>query len=196
MTLRHAITAREVDALSLLQRDHDSLRRLFREFERLVAGPCDFDRKAELAGRICSELSVHADIEDELFYPAIQAVIGRETLPDHDPFDHCGERRLIARLDEMEPDAAGYDETVATLGDETRAHMRSEEDGMFARVRGAGLDIAQLGVLMVCRQRALRTDVTRMGMPEPRRGAAPWPQPCRYAGSNGGSTPARRSERS
>lgn len=195
--MKHPIAAREADALQLLKRDHDSLRRLFREFERLVAAPCDFDRKAELAGRICSEMSIHADIEDELFYPAVQAVIGRDTLLDLDAFDHCGGRNLIAQLDEMEPADAGYDNVVATLGVFTIAHMREEEGRMFVRVRQAGLDTTLLGASMLRRQRALRADVTRVGLPlhEKRPAAAVWPQACRYGGGGGAATPARRSER-
>lgn len=193
--MNHAIAAREADALQLLKRDHDSLRRHFREFERLAAGPCDFEAKAELAGRICSEMSIHADIEDELFYPAVQAVIGRDTLLELDSFDHCGARSLIAQLDEMEPADAGYDAVVATLGVCTVAHMREEEDRMFERVRKARLDTSMLGGLMARRQRALRADVTRVGLPEARRAAAVWPQACRYGGGSGAVTPARTSER-
>ena len=193
--MNQPVAAREADALHLLKRDHESLRRLFREFERLVAGPCDFEGKAELAGRICSEMSIHADIEDELFYPAVQAVIGRDTLLDLDSFDHCGARSLIARLDEMEPTDAGYDDVVATLGVCTIAHMREEEDRMFERVRQARFDTAVLGGLMAWRQRALKADVTRVGLPESRRAAAVWPPACRYGGGSGAVTPARRSER-
>lgn len=194
--MTHQGVAREADALQLLKRDHDSLRRLFRDFERLLAGPCDVDRKAELVGRICSEMSVHADIEDELFYPAVQAVAGRDTLLDLDSYDHGVARCLIARLDEMEPDDAGYDETVVSLGVCTVAHMRDEEERMFARVRQAGLDTTLLGGLMLRRQRALRADVTRVGLPDSRRAAAVWPQACRYGGGSSSATPARRSERS
>lgn len=190
------IPAREANALQLLKRDHDSLRRLFRDFGRLLAGPCDFEFKAELVGRICSEISVHADIEDELFYPEVQAQIGRDTLPDLDAFDHGGARGLIARLDEMEPDDAGYDDTVATLGGLTLAHMRDEEDQMFEQVRQAGLDTALLGGLMLRRQRALRADVTCLGLPDSRRATAVWPQACSYGGGSGSATPTRRSERS
>ena len=192
--MSHRGPARKVDALQLLKRDHDSLNRLFREFERLLEGPCDFDGKAELAGRICSEMSVHADIEDELFYPAEQVVVGCDSLLDLDSFDHGVARSLIARLDEMEPEDDGYDETVITLGVCTVAHMRDEEARMFERVRRAGLDTALLGGQMLRRQRALRADVTRVGLPDSRRGGAVWPQACRYGGGHNAATPARRSE--
>ena len=186
---------REFDAFELLRRDHDGFRRSFREHERLLSRPCDNEQKAHLVGKICLELSVHAEIEEALFYPAARAAMGGVG-PGclWDALDHREERRLVAHLDEMEAGDAGFDDCVLALGACTLAHIRDEEERIFATLRAAGIDAAALGSQIAHRQRALRADVTRLGLPELPAHAATWPVSCRYSRAGGSPTPARSSE--
>jgi hemerythrin-like domain-containing protein len=168
-------TPREHDALDLLTRDHDAIRRLFQVYERLLSRGCGGELKAALVGRLCSGLSVHFQIEEDLFYPAVLDVIGAEAALAHSKMDHLGCRELIARLDEMEPGDTDFDATVAVLGAYVVPHMDEEQREIFERVRRAGLDTLALGRRMAQRQRALRDDVTQIGTSRSKVAAAVWP---------------------
>lgn len=175
---RH-INFREHDALDLLTRGHDTIKQLFQDYERLLDRPDVADRKAAIVGRICFELSVHAQLEEEIFFPAVQAVIGPEALSKGCECSHAGDRDLIAMLDELEPGDADYDPVVALLGAYVVLQMNDEQQELFPKVRRAGLDTAALGLQMVQRQKSLYEDVTRVIMPRSTPGAASWLQSCR-----------------
>jgi hypothetical protein len=166
-------TLREVDALVLLTRDHDAVKRLFRDYEWLVEQQGDDDTKAGIVDQICGELSLHAQIEEEVFFPAIRAMTGS----GHSLCDHAHAKELIAQLDEMEPGDARYDALVAALCADVVPHMNEEQAGIFLCVRLAGLDTAALGPQMAQRQRAVREDVTLVGLPHANAGAVTWPMP-------------------
>ena len=170
---------REVDALDLLTRDHDAIKRLFKDYERLLMRPADNERKAEIVGKICFALSLHAQIEDEIFYPAVRAAISPDKLTHHALRGHGRSKELIARLDEMEPGDAGYDHAVALLAACATLYMDEERQALFPQVRQSRLDTLALGVQLVQRQKALHQDVTRLGLPPSKTAAPSWPTPCR-----------------
>jgi hypothetical protein len=168
----------EVDAVTLLTRDHDAIRRLFRDYEWLIEQQGDDDTKAGIVDQICSELSLHAQIEEEVFFPAIRAITGSTDLTGHMSSDHASANELIAQLDELEPSDARYDTLVAALCAHVVPHMNEEQAGIFLCVRLAGLDTAGLGHQMAQRQKAMREDVTLVGLPHANAGAVTWPMPC------------------
>jgi hemerythrin superfamily protein len=172
-------TLREIDALDLLTRDHDAIKQLFRDYERLIRRHGDDDSKAEIVGQICCRLSIHAQIEEEIFYPAVRAAIGRSGSANHAVCDDGGGKELIAKLDEMEPDDADYDATVAVLSACVLPHMNNEQEQLFPKVRTAGLDTAALGRQLAQCRKALHEDVTRIGLPHSTAGAVTWPAACR-----------------
>jgi Hemerythrin HHE cation binding domain len=176
---RRRCTPRKLDALDLLTRDHDAIKQLFWDYERLKRSSGEPDLKAEIVGRICFGLSIHAQIEEELFYPAVRAAIGQDTWAGHAARDHAACNDLIAELDEMEPGDGGYDATVAALCARTVRHMDDEQAHLFAKVRSAGLDTAALRRQLIERRKALHEDVTRIGLPSPATAGAPtWPATC------------------
>lgn len=172
-------TRRDVDALALLIRDHDAIKRLFRNYEWLVRHQGDHDTKAGIVDQICGELSLHGQIEDEVFFPAIQAITGAPELAGTSTCDHGCAKELIAQLDEMEPGDARYDGLVAALCAHVVPHMDEEEAGILLCVRLSGMDTATLGRQMAQRQKALREDVTLVGLPHANSGALTWPMACR-----------------
>ena len=156
---------REIDALDLLAHDHHSIERLFHDYERLARRQGEHERKGELVGQLCFRLSIHIQIEEDIFYPAARAAIGPDATLDHALRDHGGAKELIARLDEMEPGDADYDATVAVLSAYILPHMNEEQDDIFPKLRSAGLDTQVLGRKLALRQKALHEDVTRIGLP-------------------------------
>lgn len=138
------------DALSLLERDHRLAEQLFADFER--ASDLQLD---PLARRICKLLKIHAQIEEEIFYPAARQALDDAALIDEAEAEHAEARQLIAKLEAI---SAGVDEfrpTMQTLAAAVRAHVAEEEGTLFARLRDAGIDLQALGVALLERRHIL-----------------------------------------
>lgn len=143
------------DALDQLRLDHQLVRKLLHEHERLrQAGAGGPEGKAEIVERLCDVLILCALIEEEIFYPVLRPVLGSKALASTTLCDHARLRRLIARLDEMEPGDPGYDAAVADIGDCVLPSMNEAQTVLFVQVRMAGLDTAALGQQMAQRRRA------------------------------------------
>ena len=170
---------RDPDALDLLRRDHDAIKHLFGDYERLVRRRSDLKRKATVVGRLCFALSLHLQIEEEIFYPAARAVLANAAWTLHALDDHGDTKALIARLDEMEAGDADFDATVAALAACIVPHMNEEQDVVFQAMQQAGQDTAALGRRLAQRQKLLREDVTRIGLPHSPGAVASWPVACR-----------------
>ncbi|HSI57486.1 MAG TPA: hemerythrin domain-containing protein [Ideonella sp.] len=156
----------DADAVEMLTRDHDALKQLFRSYERLIDRGRDLESRALLAGRICCHLSVHLQIEEEIFLPWVQAAADRPNWLACELGDHACCKELIARLDEMEPGDDGYDTSVVILSAYAALHMDEEQQSIFTWVRRSGLDTTALGRTMAERHRAaLCGDVTLAGLP-------------------------------
>ncbi|HAT29800.1 MAG TPA: hemerythrin [Janthinobacterium sp.] len=133
------------DALTLLSADHQTVRRLFQECEELRDKQGQDDLKAELVEQICFELSVHALVEAEIFYPAVRAAIEDDELMDEAEAEHAGAKDLIAQLEAMLPGDEQFNATVTVLSEQVEHHIQTEEGDMFVKARNAGLDMARLG---------------------------------------------------
>lgn len=177
------------DALDLLARDHRAILRMFRDYQRLLREHGTREQKAEVSGQLCLRLSVHLQIEEEIFYPAARAALGDAGGVDEALVDHRGVAELIARLDEMEPDAADFDATVAVLEAWIVPHMRAEQDELFPQLRRSGLDTLALGHRLSRRRRALQQDVTRIGLPAPVPRGEPQQPSSRAASPRGDAVP-------
>ena len=183
--MRSPSAHRARDALDLLQRDHELVRKLLCEYDRLRQGGAGGPKgKADVVERLCDVLSLCAQIEEELLYPLVRSVLAASGLAPNLLCDHALLRHLIARLDEMEPTDPGYDEAVGDISDCVLPSMNHAQTVLFAGVRTAGLDMVALRDQMVRRRRAQQQqDFTRIGMPTPRSTevVGAWPPACRLA---------------
>jgi hypothetical protein len=150
-----ATTTTGEDALALLAADHKAVQTLFREFQKLVERQGSSNEKAAVAQRICDELSVHALLEEEIFYPAVRAAIEGEDLIDETRVERATVRNLIDQLRDMEPGEHFYDATVSVLGEYVDHHVEEDEE-MFCKTRQAALDMRTLGQQMAERKEELR----------------------------------------
>ncbi|WP_410663488.1 hemerythrin domain-containing protein [Amycolatopsis sp. lyj-84] len=124
------------DAIVLLKDDHKTVERLFKEFEK--AGPNANVAKRKIVDSIIEELTVHAYIEEEIFYPA-----AREAAPDTK--DHVLESVeehhvvvwMLSELKEMDPEDERFDAKVTVLIENVRHHVEEEEEEWFPDVREA-----------------------------------------------------------
>lgn len=166
------------DALDQLRLDHEHIRKLLRDHERLRQGG-GLEGKAELVDRLCDALTLCALIEEEIIYPVVRPLLDSASLTQTIFCDHDRLRRLIARLDEMDPRDPEYDDAVADVGDCVLPSMDGVQAVLFTQVRRAGLDTVALGEQMARRRRLQQQqDVTRIGLPDAAcasRRASGWP---------------------
>ncbi|MBA3598315.1 MAG: hemerythrin domain-containing protein [Methylibium sp.] len=148
-------SAPKVDALELLTSDHRKVRQLFKDYERLIEFKAQAIERQPLAESICVQLTVHAALEEEIFYPAARAALMPTDLVDEASVEHASARDLIERIRAMDAEDELYDANVRVLGEYIDHHVREEEDQLFPAVRGASLDLAGLGLEMSDRKAEL-----------------------------------------
>jgi hemerythrin superfamily protein len=144
------------DAIALLTEDHKNVKALFKQFETLKEDGSDED-KAALVARICGELTIHATLEEELFYPAVREAIDDMDLMDEADVEHAGAKNLIAQLEAADPGDDHYDAKVTVLGEYIDHHVKEEQDEMFPKARKA-IDTVAVGAEMAARKEELMAD--------------------------------------
>src|ERR1700752_4346344 len=155
------------DAIALLKDDHRAVADLFEQFE----GAKGDGRKEKLAGEICLELSVHAAIEEEIFYPACEGKVDEDLLKES-YVEHDAAKVTIAEISS----GAGendefFDSKVKVLQEEIEHHVEEEEkrmEGLFAQARKAGLDMDALGEQLAARKQELTEAFKTNGLPKPK----------------------------
>lgn len=109
-------------------------------------------KKKALVAKICSELSVHTQIEEEIFYPAIKTALKDKLLVPEATIEHGGIKDLIAQLEGAEPDGEMYDAKVKVLSEYVEHHVKEEQTGMFQKAKTTSLDLVELGARMAARK--------------------------------------------
>ncbi len=151
------------DAIRLLTEDHRTVEGLFEQFEKASGD----GRKEQLARRICTELKVHAMLEEEIFYPALRGKIEDDDL-DEALVEHDGAKVLI---NEIEAGGVGdefYDAKVKVLKEQIEHHVKEEErqsGNIFSQARKADLDLEALGEQMAARKAELMALAESEGLP-------------------------------
>ena len=162
----HANTDSNEDAITLLTSDHAKVKKLFKEFEDLKDDGSDKD-KSTLVAQICNELKVHAEIEEEIFYPAVRKAIDDSDLMDEALVEHAGAKQLIAQLEDMSPDDELYDAKVTVLGEQIQHHVKEEEGDMFPKAKKAKVDGEALGLQMAQRKAELMESEAELASAKP-----------------------------
>jgi len=150
-----------MDAITLLKQDHKTVAKLFKEFEK-TKQPA---RQRKLAKQIVAELSVHAAIEEMVFYPAVRERVPKtadtvlESLEEH----HIV-KWVLSELEDMKPDHERFKAKMTVLIENVRHHVKEEESELFPNVRKAlgRRELAELGTAL---ERAKKVAPTR---PHPR----------------------------
>jgi len=148
-------TKASTDAVALLTNDHQEVKDLFEKYEDLAQADSDDEEKKNLAEEICTMLTVHATIEEEIFYPAARDAIDDESLLNEAEVEHQSAKDLIAQIQASDPSDALYDAQVKVLGEYVNHHVEEEEGELFPRVKEADLDLDELGAEMGARQEEL-----------------------------------------
>jgi hemerythrin-like domain-containing protein len=143
------------DAVSLLSADHAEVKQMFESYRQLVDENADDEQRGELARTICSMLTVHAEIEEEIFYPAMRDSVDDELTLDEAEVEHAAARELIEQLEGMDPGDALYDAKVIVLGEYVDHHVQEEENEIFPQAEKSGIDLDELGAELASRKREL-----------------------------------------
>jgi hemerythrin superfamily protein len=151
-----ATAKRQKDACDLLDADHKAVKALFKEYETLTEGRSrSTAKKRALADSICRELTVHATIEEEIFYPAARQAIKDDALMNEATVEHASAKDLIAQIRGMDAGDEIFDARVTVLGEYIDHHVKEERTEMFPKVRATGLDLVKLGEQLQLRKEAL-----------------------------------------
>jgi hypothetical protein len=161
------------DAIQLLTAGHREVKSMFKEFESLKEEDGADDDKKGLVERICAALTIHATVEEEIFYPAVRAAIDDQDLMDEADVEHASAKELIAQLEEASPSDDHYDAKVTVLGELIDHHVKEEEGQMFPKAKKA-IDTAAIGTELAARKAELEAE---LGIGEPMPPAATRPKP-------------------
>ena len=138
-----------MDAITLLKNDHKTVERLFKRFEKATKSGGE-DRKAIVA-EIIKELSVHAAIEEQVFYPSVR----REVTDAEDTVlealeEHHVVKWTLSELETMDESDERFTAKVTVLMESVRHHVEEEESEMFPDVRDSvgRKRLAEIGAVM------------------------------------------------
>ena len=143
--------AKPADAIKLLKDDHKEVKTYFKQYEDLE----DEAQKQALADKICLALTVHAQIEEEIFYPATREAINDDDLLDEAEVEHASAKQLIAEIQALKAGDRLFDAKVTVLGEYIEHHVEEEEAEMFPESRDSELDLKELGVQLAERKAEL-----------------------------------------
>lgn len=150
--------ARRENAITLLTADHKKVDKLFSQYEKAKDG--ESARKQELVSLACAELTIHAQLEEELFYSALRDAIDEGDLIDEAEVEHGSIKDLIATLQASSPADRLYDANVKVLSEYVKHHVKEEQDEIFPKARKAkGLDLIAMGEEMKRRKVQLREEI-------------------------------------
>jgi len=136
--------ASQPDALEFLKSQHREVEDLFKQFEKLGdEGPSE--EKEPIVRMACEKLTVHASIEEEIFYPAAREVEDAESLLNEAEVEHNTAKDLIATLDSMDASDPMFSATFTVLSEYIKHHVKEEEGELFTKVKKSDLDLDALG---------------------------------------------------
>jgi hemerythrin superfamily protein len=144
------------DAIVLLKADHRQVEQWFKQFEATGSD----DRKKKLAEQVCQALTVHTQIEEEIFYPAFLEATQDKDLHHEAEVEHAGAKKLIAEIKASGPDDDYYDAKMTVLSEMIKHHVKEEEQrgGMFAEAKKSDMDLQVLGEQLAARKKQLMAE--------------------------------------
>ena len=151
---RKSAAARQPDAIALLKADHKKVSELFDQYEKSRSAT----KKQAIVATICRELSIHAMVEEELFYPAVKAALKDKELVPEAIVEHATLKEFIAKVDGKLPDGEMFDAHIQVMGEYVKHHVKEEQTEMFPKARKTKLDMVDLGQRILERKAELLAD--------------------------------------
>ncbi|WP_457795668.1 hemerythrin domain-containing protein [Methylocystis sp. S23] len=190
---------RKADAIEMLKADHRRVEELFDRYEQAKRRA----EKSKIAQQICLELTIHAELEEEIFYPACREHVD-DPLLDEAQVEHDTAKILIAEIAMGAPqNDPFFDAKVMVLAEYIRHHIQEEEknaDSIFAKALEGGVDTDRLGQRMMTRREELMDEFSEeLLLPQPKalhiqlaQEEEIWTEPPGRAGARGRGREMRR----
>jgi hypothetical protein len=145
------------DAIDLLKEDHKKVLEMFKQFEKMKEDE-DTEAIQLLVEATCAELTVHAQLEEELFYPAMREATDDQDMLDEAEVEHASAKQLISELNAMQPGDELYNAKFTVLGEYVKHHVEEEEKEMFKEAKKAKVDLESLAEELMQRRLELREE--------------------------------------
>lgn len=143
--------------VKMLAADHAEVDKMFKRYEKLKEA--DDDARQELIPEICAALTVHATVEEELFYPAARDALEEDDqdMIDEADVEHEHIKMIVEEL-KANPDDQMCDAKVKVLGEYVKHHVEEEEDELFPALKKAKADLEGVFEQMEARKAELTAD--------------------------------------
>ena len=145
---KKAAEQRPRDAVALLRADHETVSALFEQFEK-TRSPV---KKQLIAAEVCKELTVHAALEEEIFYPAAKLALKDTEMVPEALVEHDGVKKLIAEIEGSKAEGEMFDARVKVLSELVKHHVKEEQNELFPAVKKTSMDLKELGARLVARK--------------------------------------------
>jgi hemerythrin superfamily protein len=142
-----------LDAIEFLKADHREVEELFAKIEKEDAAD---DDKETLIEEVCQALTVHAQLEEEIAYPAFREAGVDSDILDEANIEHNSVKELIADIEEKSDEL--LDARVKVLSEYVKHHVKEEEGEMFPEVEESDADIEDIGRRLTERKREIMAD--------------------------------------
>jgi hypothetical protein len=144
------------DTFEVLERDHREVEEWFDEYDEMQGKE---DRKEELAQKICLALKVHAQIEEEIFYPRAREATKDNDLIDEAIVEHATVKNMIGEIEVMDVGEELYDAKMRVLGEMVKRHIREEEEELFPELQSSKMDLKAVGKELAERKEELMSEM-------------------------------------
>jgi len=148
---KKSASAKDQDATALLRADHEHVSELFEEYEDSRSSA----KKKRIVEELCNELAVHAQIEEEIFYPAVKRALKDKELIPEARVEHDTLKGLIAQVEGEEPDGEMFDAKIKVMREYVKHHVKEEQDEIFPKAKSTDLDMMELGAKLSERKEEL-----------------------------------------
>ncbi|HWC45521.1 MAG TPA: hemerythrin domain-containing protein [Casimicrobiaceae bacterium] len=167
--MMEATNGRGMNALELLKHDHDEVDEMFKQFEQIKDNGDDAE-KEQLVAQICDALTIHAQIEETIFYPAARRALQEkgQDLLDEAAVEHQTLKDIVGRLEMAPTSDPLYDAGVKVLSEYVKHHVKEEESELFPKVRQSNLDLQSIGQQLTKRKQELESQEGRSSSQEDR----------------------------
>ncbi len=149
---KHVGSSKGKDAITLLRADHKLVSTLFTEYEKTRA----ISKKKSLASKICAELTIHAQVEEEIFYPAVKKALKDKELVPEALVEHATLKDLISQIEDAEPDGEMFDAKMKVLSEYVKHHVKEEQNEIFPQAKLSKLDLDELADKITARKEELK----------------------------------------
>jgi hemerythrin superfamily protein len=157
---RTSTATRQKDAIQLLKADHREVEKLFSQFEKASGD----ERKMQLARKICMELKIHTQIEEEIFYPTSREFLKDDEIVNEAVVEHQAAKDLIAQIEGMDAADEMFEAKVTVLQEQIEHHVEEEEKEYFPQLQKSDMDLKGVGEQLMMRKKELMAQMQGDGM--------------------------------